>query len=68
MNSPQVGLRVAAIVSGMISLAHLWRVLIHLEIRLGAHDLPQWVSVVAVIGAGAVCLWLWRLSTKLDRA
>lgn len=68
MNSPRVGLRIAATIFGIVSLAHLWRVLTHLDIRVGTHDIPQWLSVVAVIGAGALCLWLWRLSTKLDRA
>jgi hypothetical protein len=67
MNSPRRGLRVAAIILGVVCLGHLGRVLAHLHIQLGAWEVPQWPSVVAVVASGLICLWLWRLSLKLDQ-
>lgn len=68
MNSPLVGLRVAATVFGIVCLAHFWRVLAHMSLRLDNFEIPQWLSLVAATGAGVLSAWLWRLSTKVDRA
>ena len=67
MNSPRLGLRVAAVVFGIVALAHLWRMLTHLQIRIGTNEIPQWPSVAAAVAFGGVAVWLWGLSTKLDR-
>jgi hypothetical protein len=66
MNSPRVGLRVAALIFGIVCLGHLWRALAHINVRLGAYDVPEWPSLVAVIASGLLTIWLWRLSTKRD--
>ena len=68
MNSSRVGLRVAAVIFGLICLGHAWRVFAHLEVRVGSYDIPRWPSVVAVFLAGALCLWFWRLSATRDQA
>ena len=68
MNSPRVGLRVAAVIFGLVCLGHAWRVFAHLELRLGSYDIPTWPSAVAVFFTGALCLWLWRLSASCDQA
>lgn len=68
MNSSRVGLRVAAVIFGMICLGHAWRLLAHLEVRIGSYDIPRWPSVAAVFLMGALCLWLWRLSAARDQA
>lgn len=62
MNSPHTALRVAAIVFGVLCLAHLWRLLAQVDVRVGSHDIAMWLSVPAVIIAGALSLWFWRLS------
>lgn len=68
MNSPRAGLRFAAVVFGIICLGHLWRLLGHVDVRISQLNIPEWPSVAAVIGAGLISVWLWRLSMKLDRA
>jgi hypothetical protein len=64
MNSPRAGLRVAAIIFGLVCLGHLWRLLRHLDIRMGSHDIPMWLSVVGAIIAGGLSLWMWKLSAR----
>ena len=67
MNSPRTGLRLAAVIFGIVCLGHLWRFLAHVDVRLGSHEIPQWPSLPVVIVSGAVSVWLWSLSTKRDR-
>jgi hypothetical protein len=64
MNSPRAGLRVAAIVFGLVCLGHLWRLLRHLDVRMGSYDIPMWVSAVGAIIAGGLSLWMWKLSAR----
>jgi hypothetical protein len=50
----------AAILFGLIALAHLYRLVEGFEVIVGGTVLPQWLSVVGlVIGAG-MALMLWR--------
>ncbi|HEY2125325.1 MAG TPA: hypothetical protein VGG94_07665 [Chthoniobacterales bacterium] len=68
MNSPRVGLRVAALFFGLVCLGHAWRLFAHLEVRIGSYDIPTWPSMVAVFVTGALGLWFWRLSASRDEA
>jgi len=63
MNSQALGLRVASIVFGLVCLAHLLRIVVRLQVHNGGFYLHRWMSVVAVIVTGFLCLWLWMLST-----
>jgi hypothetical protein len=62
MNSPAFGLRVASIVTGLISVAHLARLFRHFQILIGSHLVPMWLSVVAFVVFGLLSLWLCKLS------
>jgi hypothetical protein len=64
MSSPRTGLRVAAIIFGLVCLGHLWRLLRHVDVRLGTHDIPMGISVVGIIIAGGLSLWMWKLSAR----
>jgi hypothetical protein len=64
MSSPRTGLRVAAIIFGLVCLGHLWRLLRHVDVRLGTHDILMWISVVGIIIAGGLSLWMWKLSAR----
>jgi hypothetical protein len=59
-----MGLRIAALIFGLISLGHLWRAVAHLHVQIGHATIPQWPSAAAVVVFGALSLWLWRLSAK----
>lgn len=62
MNSQTLGLRVAAIIFAIFALGHLVRLIAQAEVLVAGHLVPMWVSVVALIVAGVLSLWLWRVS------
>ena len=50
----------AALIFGLIALAHLYRLVKGCEVVVGGTVIPQWLSVAGlVIGAG-MALMLWR--------
>jgi len=63
MNSQTLGLRVAGIIFAIFALGHLLRLIIQAEVLVAGNQIPMWVSVVALIIAGGLSLWLWRLSS-----
>ena len=62
MNSQVVGLRVAAVVFGLVSLAQLGRLVTRIEVLVAGYVFPLWPSAVAFVVAGALSLWMWKLS------
>jgi hypothetical protein len=64
MSSQSLGLRVAGILFGVIFLGHLWRLIRHSAVQIGSHSIPMWVSVVGLIVAGGLSIWMWRLSSS----
>ncbi len=57
-------MRLAATLFAIFSLAHLWRLLRHIDVRIGGFDVPIWFSGVALVLAGALSIWLWTLSKR----
>jgi len=33
------------------------------QVMVGTHQIPMWISVVALIIAGVLNIWMWRLSS-----
>ncbi|MDO8543085.1 MAG: hypothetical protein Q7S40_21845 [Opitutaceae bacterium] len=64
MNSTALGLRVAATIFGLVCLAQLFRLLLKVDIAIGSFHVPLWPSGIAVLVTAALCVWLWRLSTR----
>ena len=62
MSSPQLGLRVAGTVIGLVSLAHLVRLFSQFQIILGDYPVPVWMSGIGFVVPGLVACWLWSLS------
>ena len=62
-----VGLRVAAAVFGLVCLAQLLRLVTQAEVLVAGHRVPLWGSAVAVIIAGVLSFWLWKLSDRSNR-
>jgi hypothetical protein len=62
MNSQRFGLRVAAVIFAVFALAHLWRLLTRWEVLIAGHPMPLWGSLAALVAAGALSLWLWKLA------
>jgi hypothetical protein len=63
MNSPRTGLRVAGIVFALFALGHLLRLINHAQVTVGTHHISMGVSVVALIIAAGLSIWMWRLSS-----
>jgi hypothetical protein len=64
MNSRILGLRVAAVIFGLICLAQLLRLLTRVEVLVATHPLPLWPNAVAFVVAAGLCFWMWRLSYR----
>lgn len=67
MNSPTCGLRVASVIFGLMCLAQLLRIITRLGIIVDGHIIGRRFSAIAVIITGALCIWLWMLSSKADK-
>ena len=62
MKSQILGLRIASVIFGLISIAHLMRLIIRPEVLVGGYLVPLWPSVPAFLILGGLSLWLWRLA------
>ena len=62
MNSQILGLRVASVIFGLMSIAQLVRLLIRPEVLVAGHLMPLWPSALAVVILGGLSLWMWKLS------
>ena len=62
MNSQIMGLRVAGIVFGLMSLAQLLRLIIQPMVVVAGHTMPLWPSVLAFLILASLCLWLLTLA------
>src|SRR5262245_58436031 len=67
MSSQVLGLRVAIIVFGLISLVQLLRVVIQPEVLVAGHQMPLWPSVLALVIFAGLSIWLWKLSRIAPR-
>jgi hypothetical protein len=51
---------VAVIFLGLVALLHIIRLALQVEVVVGGVSIPAWPSVFAVLGPGALAIWLWR--------
>jgi hypothetical protein len=63
-NRKNLGLRVATAIFGLVALVHLLRLFLGFQVVIGSWSVPLWVSGVAAIAAGALAVWLFRLSRE----
>jgi hypothetical protein len=59
---------VSGVVFGLIALGHGIRAVMQVPAQLGTTSIPIWISWVAVVVAGGLCLWAFRSSAKHQRA
>ena len=64
MNSVVAGLRVSGTIFAFVAFAHVWRLVRGSQFVVGRTEIPMWVSLIGVIVAGALSLWMWRLAAK----
>jgi ABC-type lipoprotein release transport system permease subunit len=63
MNSQGFGLRVASAFFALFAVAHMVRLVKQAQVTVGTHQIPMSLSVVALIIAAILSIWLWRLSS-----
>ncbi len=61
MNSQILGLRVASVIFGLMSIAQLVRFMIRPEVIVAGHIMPLWPSVLAFVILGGLSLWMCKL-------
>ena len=44
----------------LVALGHLVRLVLAVEVTVGAFPIPMWASAPAVVGLAALALWLWK--------
>jgi hypothetical protein len=64
MNSQTTGLRVASVIFALFALFHIARLIKHAPVTVGSHHISMAVSVVALIIAAGLSIWMWRLASK----
>lgn len=67
MNPHILGLRVASIIFGLMSLVQLGRLVIHPEIFVAGYRMPLWPSALAFIFFLGLSIWLWRIALVSPR-
>ena len=55
---------VSGVIFGLIAFAQLIRALNHVPAQIGGVEIPIWVSWVAVVLAGGLCVWAFTSRTK----
>ena len=51
---------VAVLLLSVVALLHVLRLIFQVQITVGSTEIPMWASVFAVIGPGALAVWLWK--------
>jgi hypothetical protein len=68
MRSPIVGLRVASVIFGLVCLAHIYRLWERWEVKIGPFWFGNVTSLIAVVIAALLSVWLWSLSARVSTA
>ena len=59
---------VSGVVFGLIALGHGIRAVMQVPAQLGSTSIPIWISWLAVVVAGGLCVWAFRSSADHQRA
>jgi len=55
---------IAAVVFGLVALAHLYRVIRPFEVTIAGNAIPQSASIAGMVIAGVLAVMLWRESRR----
>lgn len=50
----------ATIFLALVAVLHVVRLLFRVDVTVGSTAIPMWASVLAILGPGALAVWLWR--------
>lgn len=49
----------------LVTVGHLLRLVLQVPLIVGTWSVPMWPSVIAVLMAGGLAVWLWRTEPRL---
>lgn len=52
--------KIASFVFAVVALGHLIRLLLHVQVTIGSHTIPMYISVAGFIAALVLCIALFR--------
>jgi hypothetical protein len=64
MKSQTLGLRVAGTIFAVVCLGHVLRVVTRVDLIIAGYHVPFWMNLVGALIAGAMSLWMWKLSAE----
>ena len=67
MKSMVLGLRVASVVFGLVSLVQLSRLLIRFQVIIAGYEIPFWLNALAFVILGGLSFWMWKLASTPDK-
>lgn len=56
--------KIAAAFCGIAAIIHIYRLITHFNVVFGTYEVPQVVSIVAVLILPVFCIGLWKESKK----
>jgi hypothetical protein len=63
MSAQTTGLRVSSVLFAIFAIAHAIRLIRAIPVTIGTVHVPMWVSIIALIVAGFLSTWFWRLAS-----
>ena len=57
-------LLISGTVFGVVTLLHVARLVLEWPAQLAGWTVPLWVSWIAILAAGALCIWAFRLAAQ----
>ena len=57
-------LRISGLLFGLVAIGHLVRMVRRWPLLVGGYPVPAIASLVALIGAGLMAVWAWRLLSR----
>lgn len=51
---------IATVFLCLVAVLHVVRLVFQVPVIAGSTEIPMWASVLAVVGPGALAVWLWR--------
>jgi hypothetical protein len=51
---------IATLFLSAVAVLHVLRLVLQVQVTAGSVTVPMWPSVLAVLGPGALAVWLWR--------
>ena len=60
-------IQVSGVLFTLVALGHLLRVVLRWPLLIAGRPLPAIVSLIVLLGAGAMALWAWRVLHAAER-